>query len=189
MYCGNDFKAFAVSSNINQTGFPVASAQKQKRRGAEERKAGWERWSEVGKRRSDKGQREGKQSVLRKQEGDRKKTKAEKKRYRVREPERVREVKKTGGEIWGQTQAKPVGSNIQMDAKWSVRWGESQQKQRRGVRGAGRVSKAHPAPRTQHQAPSTSHLPSAFAQLLLLPERLFAQLVALLDFSPLSHLC
>jgi hypothetical protein len=33
LHCGNDFKALAVSNNINQTGFTVASTWEQKRTG------------------------------------------------------------------------------------------------------------------------------------------------------------
>lgn len=78
MHCGNDVEVFAVGSNIHQMGFPVTSAWEQKRVQAEEWGVGG--WGEVElKSDGDRaiGERAEPANALGQQEGERKKTKAE----------------------------------------------------------------------------------------------------------------
>lgn len=60
MYCGNDFKAFAVSSDINQMVRPVASAQEHKRHQQKSRKHSERDEAKVRWRQNDKERERGK---------------------------------------------------------------------------------------------------------------------------------
>lgn len=85
MYCGNDFKALAVSSNIYQMVHPVASTQEHKRH---QQKSGKHSERDEAKVRWRQNDREREAKALRKQERAGGMTKTEK-RFRVRETDRV----------------------------------------------------------------------------------------------------
>lgn len=86
MYCGNDFKALTVSSDINQMVHPVASTQEYKRH---QQKSGKHSERDEAKVRWRQNDREREAKALRIQERAGGMTKTEKRLLRVRETDRV----------------------------------------------------------------------------------------------------